>query len=115
MTILLEDFMRTATDEQLELLHNLNETAEQEQILANRVNAIYGSLKSRVHTSGSIGVGFCEDEDDARVISAGPTHELKRVRGQMKGYMQRAVQIGMGNLGIIERNYEGYVGAPLSK
>ena len=27
MTILLEDFMRTATDEQLELLHNLNETA----------------------------------------------------------------------------------------
>ena len=33
----------------------------------------------------------------------------------MKGYMQRAVQIGMGNLGIIERNYEGYVGKPLSK
>ena len=115
MTVLLEDFLKTATDEQMELLHSISEAAEQEQVFANRVTAVYGSIERGVHSPDGFSIGLCEDEDDARVISAGPRHELQRVREQMKSYMEQAVGLGMGNLGIIERNYEGYVGKPLPK
>jgi len=115
MPTTIEDFMKTATEEQKNLLFSLAETAEEEKKYVNEVNRIYKSMKSGVHSSDGISVTPCETEDDAMIISIGPRQELKRVREQMKKYLEEAVGLGMGHLGIVQRNYEHYVGKPLPK
>ncbi len=113
MATTIEDFMKAASDEQKELLFKLSETVEQEQKYAEEVNRIYGSMRSGIYSLDGISVTLCEDEDDARVISFKPRQELQRVREQMKDYMKKAVELNMAHLGIIQRNYEHYVGEPL--
>ncbi len=108
----IEDFMKVATEEQRGLLFKLSGTAEQEKKCADEVNRIYGFIELGVYRDSST-VTLCEDGKDAFVISAAPRQELKRVRGQMKSYMINAIELGMGHLGIIQRNYEHYVGEPL--
>lgn len=114
MATTIEDFMETATNEQKELLFKFSETAEQEQKYAEEINRIYGSMKSGVYSSDDMSVTLCEDEDDARSISFKPRQELQRVREQMKNYMKKAVKLDMAHLGLIQRNYEHYVGEPLN-
>ena len=109
----IEDFMKTATDEQKDLLFKIGETAEQEKKFADKINRIYGSISSGVYSPDGVGITVCEDEDDAMVISWEPREELERVKGQIKEYMKKAVELGMSNLGIIQRNYEHYVGESL--
>ncbi len=108
----IEDFMKVATEEQKDLLFKLSETAEQEKEYAGKVNRVYGSITRGVYQDSS-GVTLCEDGEDAFVISAGLRLKLERVREQMKSYMIKAIDLRMGHLGIIQRNYEHYVGEPL--
>ena len=112
MTVTIEEFMKTASAEQKDLLFKLSETAEEENKHAKEVNRISKSMSSGVYSDG-FAVTLCEDEDDARVISAGPRQELRRAREKMKQYLKKAVELGMSQLGIIQRNYESYVGEPL--
>ena len=106
--------MKTATPQQRKLLFNMVNLAEEENRLAVRVNAVYNSIKNGGFFDG-LAITPCEDEDDARVISMKPRSELAAVRKQLKGVMLDAVKLGMGNLGIIQRNYESYVGKPMEQ
>ena len=108
----IESFMGTATNEQRELLFDMTRWAGYEKKYADEVKKIYDSIKSEVYSSDGA-VTLCEDEDDARVISMGPRQKLKKVRDIMKEHMEKAVELGMGHLGVIQRNYENYVGKPL--
>ncbi len=113
MTTAIEDFMKAATDEQKDLLSKLSETAKQEKKYADEIDRISSSIKSGTYSPDGFSVTLCEDEDDAIVISMGPRYKLKRVREQMKIYMKEAVELGMSHLGIIQKNYENYVGESL--
>ncbi len=115
MSTSIESFMKTATKEQRDLLFQLSNTAEQENKYANKVNQIYNSMKKGIYSSDGFSVTVCEDAGDAMVISAGHRQELQRLRKEVKGCMEKAVELGMGHLGLIQRNYEHYVGKPLTK
>jgi|GEM_PF-1898037 len=108
----IEEFVKTATKEQKDVLFKIFKLGEQEQKLANEVNKIRDSVKSGIYSDG-YGITVCEDADDVAVISAGPREKLENVRREIKNYMLKAVKLGMGDLGFIERNYEHYVGEPL--
>ena len=114
MPTAIEDFMKTANEEQKNLLFKLSDTAEQEKKLVNKINRIYGSRKEGIYTEGGA-VTVCEDDNDAFFIAFKPKEELKKVREQMKAYMEKAVELGMKHLGLIQRNYEFYVKEPLPK
>jgi hypothetical protein len=111
----IEDFMKTATKEQKDMLFKLSELVEQENKYVNEINRINSSMKSGIYSPDGISITLCEDEDDAMVISMKPRRELREVKEQMKSYMQEAVELGMGHLGLIQRNYESIVGKPLPK
>jgi hypothetical protein len=115
MATTIEDFMKTATEEQKGLLCNISDAAEQEQKCADEVNRIYSSMRSGLYSPDGYGVTVCEDEDDAMVISAGPRQKLGDAKKHLKEYMIEAVKLGMGHLGFIQRNYEHYVGESLPK
>ena len=111
----IEDFMKNATNEQRELLFSLVETAEKEQKIVDKINRIYGSIKNGVYSPNGIGITVCADEDDARVLSMKPMQELRVVKGQMKTYLKKAVELEMETLEIIKNTYEHYVGEPIPK
>jgi hypothetical protein len=106
----IKEFLDKATDAQKGLLKKLTETAQKENELCDKINRVYASMKSGVYSPDGFSITVCEDEDDAIIISAKDQEELDRVKGIMKGYMIEAVNLGMGNLGIIQRNYKEYVG-----
>lgn len=114
MATSIENFMETATDEQRELLFDMTRWAEYEKKYSDEVNRICDSIKSGVYSSDGISITLCEDKDDAMIISAEPRRKLKKVRELMKENMKKAVELGMEHLGIIQRNYEHYVGKPLT-
>lgn len=106
----LEEFLKNANDNQKELLFHLGEAAKKEDELCKKINSVFNSIKSGVYSPDGFGITVCEDEDDALIISAKDREELEKVKGMMKGYMIEAINLGMGNLGIIQRNYKEYVG-----
>lgn len=108
----IEEFMKIATNEQRNVLFELSDLAKREDELSKKINAIHDSVKNGVFMENGA-IALCEDEDDAMVISIGPTMELKRIREQMKKCMRKAVQLGIGHLGLIQRNYTSYTGETL--
>ncbi|MBW3005095.1 hypothetical protein KY310_04655 [Candidatus Woesearchaeota archaeon] len=113
-TLSVDEFMKTATANQKDLLNKIMVAATKEQDLAKEVNAVYAAAKpGGLHSPDGISLTVCEDEDDAKIVSLGSRMKLEETRAQIKRYMQEAVKIGMGHLGIINRNYEHYVGAPI--
>ncbi len=113
MVISIDDFMKTATSAQKKVLFNLIETGEKEKELSEEINRITGAISRGVYSSDGVGLTVCEDADDARVISSGSREKLETAREKMKTYMKKAVKLGMRDLGVIQRNYEHYVGEPI--
>lgn len=111
----IEEFFKTATSQQKILMENLVKTAKEENELCKEINLINNSVKTGVYSPDGTSLTLCEDEDDALIISANPREKLKSIRNKMKNYMIEAVNLNMGDIGIIARNYENYVGEPLSK
>jgi hypothetical protein len=106
----IKDFLKNANDKQMGLLEKLTETAKKEDELCKKINAVYNSIPSGFYAPAGCGIIPCESEDDAILISAKDQEELNGIKETMKGYMIEAVNLGMGNLGIIQRNYKEYVG-----
>ena len=116
MATAIEDFIGTATDEQREVLTNLSRTGKEEKKLTDEVEAVYKSINTGgVYSLDGHSVTICEDNDNAAIISAGPKKELRIVKEKMATYMKKALELDMGHLGIIQRNYETYVGEPIPK
>lgn len=111
MPIGLEEFLKTATQEQKQLLLDLHDLAEKEQKLAEKINKIHSSTNSWPGIYGDgITLTLCEDEDDANIISMEPKRELIKVRNKIAELLKKAVSdLKMGNVGIIQRQYKNYV------
>lgn len=111
MTITVEEFMRTATTEQKQLLFDLSDLAKKENEIAGKINRIYDTVKYGIGVhEDETGITLCEDEDDANVISSGLRHELNSVRNQISELLKKAVsELGMSEVGIIQRQYKNYV------
>lgn len=109
----LEQFLKNADENQKELLFHLGEAAKKEDELCKKINRVFNSIKSGVYSPDGFEIIVCKDQDDALIISAKDREELDNVRRTMKGYMIEAVKLGMKDLGIIQRNYQNYVGEEL--
>lgn len=111
MAIEIEEFMKTATQEQRQLLFDLSDLAEKEKELADKINKIY-SVAGKwpgIYSDGE-GITLCENEDDANVISIGHKMELKDVRNKIVILLKKAVgELDMKDVGIIQRQYKNYV------
>lgn len=109
MTIYLEEFLKTASTDQKKLLLDLQDMAEREQKLTEKIDNIVRSVDTGIY-SNNTSITLCEDIDDIAAISAGPREELKIVRSQMANLLKKAVdELGMGDVGIIQRQYKNYV------
>ena len=105
----IEDFVKTATQEQEKLLSDLYDAVEEEIEITEKINGIYRSIDKGICPVDG-GVVICENEDDATMISLGLKYELKIVRSEIGTLLKKAVnELDMGNVGIIKRQYNNYV------
>jgi hypothetical protein len=110
----IDQFMEIATPEQAKLLREIVKGVRDEHKLAREIDGIYSApVQGGIYSGDGFSITPCEDEDDAAVISAKPRRDITHVRAQMKVYMQEAVELGMTNVGLIQRQYEHFVGEPL--
>ena len=119
MTVSIDDFMLKATDEQKQLLFDLVELGEKENAICEKYNKKikpYAKMAQKADPmkDGQYAKIIAEDaEDFALLATKEERKELKQVKNKMKELYLKAVKIGMGDLGIIQRNYENYVGEPI--
>lgn len=109
MVIGIEEFLKTASVEQGQLLSDLADLADEEKALCEKINKVYSSIDEGIHFDGE-GITLCENADDANIISMGPKVELKAVRDQIAILLKKAVnELNMGDVGLIQRQYKNYV------
>lgn len=111
MTMGIEEFIKIATPEQMQILFDLSELAEKENELAKKINNIYSTAKNwpGIYSDGE-GITLCENEDDAHIISLGHKIELRDVREKIAILLKKAVkQFNMGDVGLIQRQYHNYI------
>lgn len=103
---LTEDLMKSLSWEQGQILTNLADLAEEEKKLVDEINA-RAPTPSGILRIGD-GITVCEDEDDWRVITMRQRSELRAVREKIASNLSKALDFGMGCLGLIQRQCMNY-------
>lgn len=111
MPVLIKDFLSRANDRQRQLLLDMAAAAEKESRLSRQIEL---TSPQYFGTTDGLNVHICADEDDTRIVSAGPRQKLKRVEEQMKDYLREAVKDPqMRELGLVQRQYQQFFGEPI--
>ncbi|MFA4953478.1 MAG: hypothetical protein WC584_04610 [Candidatus Pacearchaeota archaeon] len=122
MAITIEDFLKSATEEQKALIDEIKEFAEEECTATNLYNQALAPFRERIEYEkrfwgeDSQITGLIIDQEilePARTILRPYKNRLGGIRKRIGFCMERAIKIGMGDLGIIQRHYQSYVGKPL--
>ncbi len=114
MSISIEDFWKSAKESQKEIILKISELYEKEKRLEEKIKGISYSKEYGIFMD-DYSLTVCEDEDDTAIIYLRLKKELKKVRAELKDCMKTAVKCNMEKLDFIQKNYEKYVGKPLSR
>ncbi|MBI4225276.1 MAG: hypothetical protein HY617_03010 [Candidatus Sungbacteria bacterium] len=79
------------------ILEELESLLARETKIMLEIERIFASTRRGVYRTLS-GVTVCESEDDARIISAGSRDLLKRIQGEMRNLLRRALELGMDQM-----------------
>ncbi len=119
MTKRIEEFIKTASKEQKSVLFKIHELGEQEQKLVEAYNKKIEPHQKAIRDTNELKDGqyakiIREDANDLALITTFDEREkLQNIRNEIKKYVMKAVELGMEDVGFIERNYEHYVGETL--
>ena len=98
-----EKLMMSLSDEQKQILFDLAELHDKAEKLVKKINACKPTSSGILSFSdGSITI--CETEDDWKIITLKERQELKEVQKEMATLLDKALDLGMGALGIIQKN-----------
>jgi hypothetical protein len=120
MGITIDDFMKDANDLQKQLLFDLVELGDKEHNLCEEYNNKVDSLNNISKTLNPFKDGqytkiIKEDAEDLLLINTKDGRsKLKEIKSEMKDLYIKSIEFGMGDLGIIQRNYEHYVREPIT-
>lgn len=125
MPITIENFRKTASSEQLAVLEGIIVLGKREHHLATKVNDAHAPFKRAADRERTYwGFQFAQIADlviDQEIAPSGNgaaapyQRKLDEVREKMAYLFQVAKnELGMENLGFVQRNFHHYVGEPLS-
>lgn len=101
------ELVNSLPEEQKKILFLLADLAGEEGELVKKINALKPSHPDGVVAIGG-GVAPCEDEDDWMVITMDLREKRTRVREDIKAGLSEALDVGLGHLGIIQRQCANY-------
>jgi len=101
-----EKLLKSLTKEQYEILYNLKVLAEEEKRLCDEINTRRPTKSGILMEEGAITI--CEDEDDWKVATLRFRLELEKVQKKIKQNLEKALDCGLGYLGLIQRQCTNY-------
>jgi hypothetical protein len=98
-----EKLMMSLSDKQKQILFNLSDLHDKAEGLVKKINACKPTPSGILGFSDGA-VTVCETEDDWKIITLKERQELKEVQKEMAALLDKALDLGMGGLGIIQKN-----------
>lgn len=95
-----ERYDKQIYEEKVEIINKLNKLIEEETELSDKIEKLYGRIDKRPKLGGRIlyetepsipGL----DEDDIAIISYPLKEKLKKIKGEIKGYLKQAINLDM--------------------
>lgn len=113
MAELTESLLNSLEPEQLNNLKTLSNLADKEKQVYKNIENLF---KGGSYSEDGISITPCEDWDDFTVINAFKTpekqhplyREIVEVKGQIKQTLEKSLELGLGNLGLIQRQCKNY-------
>ena len=121
MTISIDNFMKNASDEQKDLFFDLVDLGKKENEVCQAYNKKIDPYLKEANRANPVDDMQYENiikedmNDLALLATIEERKELKNIRKDMKKLYLNAINLEMGTVGIIERNYEHYVGKKIPK
>ena len=102
-----EELRESLSKEEYVILSTLFNLAEEEKRLNDAINSKRPTPSGTLVMPGGA-LTVCEDEDDWRVITMKERLELKGVRAKITAALDKALDSGLGYLGLIQRQCANY-------
>lgn len=102
-----EEILGALSEEQKEVLSNLASLAQEEHRLAEKINSMRPTPSGILVLPGPA-LTVCENEDDWKVITIKERCQLKEIKGKIAGNLSKALDLGLGYLGLIQRQCANY-------
>tara|TARA_Y100000310_G_C20570934_1_gene757980 strand:- start:769 stop:1143 length:375 start_codon:yes stop_codon:yes gene_type:complete len=117
MLIKYEEFLPKASSEQKKIIGKIVNTFNREASLLRIIRLAADAVKSGrgVFSEDGFGITLCENKNDFYAVTAGPRSKLIASKYQMCRYLEEAVDAGMEDLDIVEKNFERYVEKSISE
>ena len=114
---LTNDLIYKLTDEQRAILSELADIAAKELNLTQEINEVTQQVRESHKVMGfepkkAQPESLAEDPEVDVLITSKPRYKIEDVREQIRRTLQKAVELGLGNLAIIQRQCKNY-GVPL--
>lgn len=107
---LTEKLVNSLSKEQQDILFTLADLAEEEKQIVDEINLKRPTADGilTVSTSEGPGLTVCEDEDDWKIITMKERDEWKEIKGRIATNLNKALDLGLGYLGLIQRQCRTY-------
>jgi len=114
MAALTKDVLKSLSSEQKQNLAKLSELAEKEKHVYEKAQTLFN--KGAYSEDGGLSITPCEDLDDFHVINMCKSpekqhpiyREMKEVKGQIRETLGKSLELGLGHLGLIQRQCKNY-------
>ena len=109
---LTDDLIAKLTDEQLNVLQDLGELAAKKLKVAQEISAFTEQVLASQRTMGfqekDDPTGLHEDPEVIALVTIKERFKMGNIREQVKRTLRRAVEVGLGNLAIVQRQCKVY-------
>jgi hypothetical protein len=112
-----EKFLPEASSEQKKIIGKIVNIFHREASLLRVIRLAADAVKSGrgVFSEDGFSITLCKNKDDFYSVTAGPRSKLIASKYQMSRFLEEAVDAGMEDLDIVEKNFERYVEKSISE
>ena len=101
-----ESLLKSLPKEQSDILYDLTSLAGKEKRIVDKINSKRPTDSGLLAVPG--GITVCEDEDDWRVLTGEERLEWKEIKEKIVTNLNKALDLGLGHLGLIQRQCVNY-------
>lgn len=107
---LTEKLVNSLPKKQQDILFTLADLAEEEKQIVGKINSKRPTASGilAVSTPEGPGLTVCEDEDDWVIITMKERDEWKKIKERIAINLDKALDLGLGYLGLIQRQCKNY-------
>lgn len=98
-----EEIVSKLNEEQREILTELGELGKKEQELMHIIDKTHQNIEVIGFEKNRAPIMISQDQDFVHLLTIGPLSELLDIRKNIKDKLNKALNLGLGDLGVVQR------------